>query len=455
MKNMTIENIAASCGGVLHNCDDILKNEVTGVTTDSRAVTAGNLFIAMRGTHDGHDFVPSAIDKGAMCVVVEKAPKDAAYPYIKVTKTAIAIQRIAEFYRVSLGIPVVGITGSVGKTSTKEMIASVLSQKYNVLKTAGNFNNNLGLPLTIFRITEEHEIAVLEMGISHFGEMTDLARTARPNTMVITNIGTCHLEFLKDRDGVFEAKTECFEYVDFENGIVVLNGEDDKLAKVDQVHGRAPIFYGCDDSFRVYADNIQPRGIEGISCTINMDDRSFDVLIPVPGRHQVMNALAGAIVGSVYGLTDEEIKAGIESLEPLGGRFKILKNIGMTVIDDCYNANPMSMKASLGVLSDVEERTVAILGDMGELGENEAALHREVGEAAGEMSIDAFVLVGELAKNIAEGIRSVNPDAEILWFATVDEALAEIKDVVRPGDVVLVKASHFMHFDRIVSELTV
>jgi UDP-N-acetylmuramoyl-tripeptide--D-alanyl-D-alanine ligase len=168
-----------------------------------------------------------------------------------------------------------------------------------------------------------------------------------------------------------------------------------------------------------------------------------------------MNALAGAIVGSVYGLTDEEIKAGIESLEPLGGRFKILKNIGMTVIDDCYNANPMSMKASLGVLSDVEERTVAILGDMGELGENEAALHREVGEAAGEMSIDAFVLVGELAKNIAEGIRSVNPDAEILWFATVDEALAEIKDVVRPGDVVLVKASHFMHFDRIVSELTV
>ena len=455
MKNMTIENIAASCGGVLHNCDDILKNEVTGVTTDSRAVTAGNLFIAMRGTHDGHDFVPSAIEKGAMCVVVEKAPKDASYPYIKVTKTAIAIQRIAEFYRVTLGIPVVGITGSVGKTSTKEMIASVLAQKYNVLKTAGNFNNNLGLPLTIFRITDEHEIAVLEMGISHFGEMTDLARTARPNTMVITNIGTCHLEFLKDRDGVFEAKTECFEYVDFENGTVVLNGEDDKLARVDQVHGRAPIFYGCNDSFRVYADNIQPRGIEGISCTINMDDRSFDVLIPVPGRHQVMNALAGAIVGSVYGLTDEEIKAGIESLEPLGGRFKILKNIGMTVIDDCYNANPMSMKASLSVLSDVEERTVAILGDMGELGENEAVLHREVGEAAGEMSIDTFVLIGELSKNIAEGIRSVKPDVEILWFPTVDEALPEIKDVVRPGDVVLVKASHFMHFDRIVSELTV
>lgn len=451
---MTIRNIAVSCGGVLHNCDGILEKEVTGVTTDSRAVSEGNLFIAMRGTHDGHDFVPSAIEKGAMCVVVEKAPKDASYPYIKVTKTAIAIQRIAEFYRIELGIPVVGITGSVGKTSTKEMIAAVLAQKYNVLKTAGNFNNNLGLPLTIFRLTEEHEIAVLEMGISHFGEMTDLARTARPNTMVITNIGTCHLEFLKDRDGVFEAKTECFEYVDFEDGVVVLNGEDDKLARVDQVHGRAPIFYGRDASFRVYADNIKPLGIEGISCTINMDDRSFDVRIPVPGRHQVLNALAGAIVGSIYGLTDEEIKAGIESLEPISGRFHIFKKIGYTVIDDCYNANPMSMKASLSVLADVEGGTCAILGDMGELGENEAALHREVGEAAGEMSIDSFILIGELSKNIAEGIRSVKPDANILWYATVDEALPELKEHVSPGDTVLVKASHFMHFDRIVAALT-
>ncbi len=454
MKNMTIENIAASCGGVLHNCDDILKNEVTGVTTDSRAVTAGNLFIAMRGTHDGHDFVPSALNAGAACVVVEKADQDAGYPYIKVKKTAVAIQRIAEFYRMELGIPVVGITGSVGKTSTKEMIASVLAQKYNVLKTAGNFNNNLGLPLTIFRLREEHEIAVLEMGISHFGEMTDLARTARPDTMVITNIGTCHLEFLKDRDGVFEAKTECFEYVDFTHGVVVLNGEDDKLAQVDQVHGRAPIFYGRDASFRVYAENIVPHGIDGISCTICMDDREFDVMIPVPGRHQVLNALAGAAVGSVYGLTDEEIKAGIESLEPIGGRFRGLHKNGCTVIDDCYNANPMSMKASLSVLGDVEERTVAVLGDMGELGENEAALHREVGEAAGGMAVDAFILIGELSKNIAEGIRSVRPDADIAWFPTVPEAVPEIKAKVGSGDVVLVKASHFMQFDRIVDALT-
>ena len=454
MKNLTPENIAKACGGTMVNCENILGREVTAVTTDSRKVTEGCLYIPMKGAKfNGHDFIPQVMEGGALLTLTEKDEAAEGYPYIKVKRTDIAIQRIAEFYRVELGIPVVGITGSVGKTSTKEMIAAVLSQKYNVLKTAGNFNNNLGLPLTIFRITEEHEIAVLEMGISHFGEMTDLARTARPNTMVITNIGTCHLEFLKDRDGVFEAKTECFEYVDFENGTVVLNGDDDKLCRVDQVHGRAPIFYGMDPGMRVYAENIQPLGLKGTACTINIDDRYFDVTVPIPGRHMVMNALAGAAVGSLYGLTDEEIKAGIESLETLGGRFNIVETGKYTVIDDCYNANPMSMKASLGVLNDVEERCVAILGDMGELGENEAALHREVGEYAGEQNIDEYIVVGELSKNIAEAIREVKPEADLHTFETVEELIPALDSLLKEGDIVLVKASHFMGFDRIVEAL--
>ena len=454
MKNLTPENIAKACGGTMVNCENILGRELTAVTTDSRKITEGCLYIPMKGAKfNGHDFIPQVMEGGALLTLTEKDEAAEGYPYIKVKRTDIAIQRIAEFYRVELGIPVVGITGSVGKTSTKEMIAAVLSQKYNVLKTAGNFNNNLGLPLTIFRITEEHEIAVLEMGISHFGEMTDLARTARPNTMVITNIGTCHLEFLKDRDGVFEAKTECFEYVDFENGTVVLNGDDDKLCRVDQVHGRAPIFYGMDPGMRVYAENIQPLGLKGTACTINIDDRYFDVTVPIPGRHMVMNALAGAAVGSIYGLTDEEIKAGIESLETLGGRFNIVETGKYTVIDDCYNANPMSMKASLGVLNDVEERCVAILGDMGELGENEAALHREVGEYAGEQNIDEYIIVGELSKNISEAIREVKPEADLHTFETVEELIPALETLLKEGDIVLVKASHFMGFDRIVEAL--
>ena len=454
MKNLTPENIAKACGGTMVNCENILGREVTAVTTDSRKVTEGCLYIPMKGAKfNGHDFIPQVMEGGALLTLTEKDEAAEGYPYIKVKRTDIAIQRIAEFYRVELGIPVVGITGSVGKTSTKEMIAAVLSQKYSVLKTAGNFNNNLGLPLTIFRITEEHEIAVLEMGISHFGEMTDLARTARPNTMVITNIGTCHLEFLKDRDGVFEAKTECFEYVDFENGTVVLNGEDDKLCRVDQVHGRAPIFYGMDPGMRVYAENIQPLGLKGTACTINIDDRYFDVTVPIPGRHMVMNALAGAAVGSLYGLTDEEIKAGIESLETLGGRFNIVETEKYTIIDDCYNANPMSMKASLGVLNDVEERCVAILGDMGELGENEAALHREVGEYAGEQNIDEYIVVGKLSENISEAIREVKPEADLHTFETVEELIPALDALLKEGDIVLVKASHFMRFDRIVEAL--
>ena len=454
MKNLTPENIAKACGGTMVNCENILGREVTAVTTDSRKITEGCLYIPMKGAKfNGHDFIPQVMEGGALLTLTEKDEAAEGYPYIKVKRTDIAIQRIAEFYRVELGIPVVGITGSVGKTSTKEMIAAVLSQKYNVLKTAGNFNNNLGLPLTIFRITEEHEIAVLEMGISHFGEMTDLARTARPNTMVITNIGTCHLEFLKDRDGVFEAKTECFEYVDFENGTVVLNGEDDKLCRVDQVHGRAPIFYGMDPGMRVYAENIQPLGLKGTACTINIDDRYFDVTVPIPGRHMVMNALAGAAVGSLYGLTDEEIKAGIESLETLGGRFNIVETEKYTIIDDCYNANPMSMKASLGVLNDVEERCVAILGDMGELGENEAALHREVGEYAGEQNIDEYIVVGKLSENISEAIREVKPEADLHTFETVEELIPALDTLLKEGDIVLVKASHFMRFDRIVEAL--
>ena len=453
MRNMTPRNIAAACGGKPVNCESIMDTEITAVTTDSRTVTPGSLYIPIRGeTFDGHAFIGKAREAGALLVLTEKKEAAGDGPYIKVTKTRIAIQRIAEFYRKELNIPVVGITGSVGKTSTKEMIASVLAEKYKTLKTPGNFNNNLGLPLTIFRLTPEDEIAVLEMGISHFGEMTDLARTARPDTMVITNIGTCHLEFLGDRDGVFEAKTECFEYVSYD-GTVILNGEDDKLSRVDQVHGRAPIFYGLDPGKRVYADNIRPLGFKGTACTINMDDRSFDVTVPVPGTHMVLNALAAAAVGALYGLTDQEIRAGIEKVGSLDGRFKVIDTGKITVIDDCYNANPMSMKASCGILDTVDSGTVAILGDMGELGDAEEALHHEVGTFIGGCRIDRFVTVGSLTRNTDLGIRETNPDADVRHYDTVDALLPELASLVREGDAVLVKASHFMKFDRIVEEL--
>lgn len=454
MKNLTVRNIAASCGGTYHGPKELLDREAASVTTDSRKAGKDCLFIPIRGERaDGHDFIAQVMEQGALVTLTEHAEGMPDCPYILVKSTKDAIQKIAGFYRRALGIPVVGITGSVGKTSTKEMIASVLQEKYRVLKTAGNFNNNLGLPLTVFRITEEDEIAVLEMGISHFGEMTDLAETAEPDTMVITNIGTCHLEALKDRDGVFRAKTECFDYVKLD-GSVVLNGEDDKLCQVEEVHGKRPVFYGLSPKFRVYADEIVPQGLAGTKCVIHIDEDEFPVTVPVPGMHMVENALAGAAVGSLYGLTCEEIKRGIEAMSTISGRLNMIENNGLTVIDDCYNANPVSMKASLQVLGTAEGRKIAVLGDMGELGKDEKALHREVGEYAGTLPVDQFLLAGELSKEIEAGILAVSPGADVIRKDTVEEILPEVEKLIGSEGTVLVKASHFMQFERIVHALT-
>ena len=360
---------------------------------------------------------------------------------------------IAEFYLKQLQIPVVGITGSVGKTSTKEVIASVLAQKYNTLKTQGNFNNELGLPLTIFRLRDEHEMAVLEMGISDFGEMHRLAKIARPNTCVITNIGLCHLEFLKSRDGILKAKTEIFDYLQSDDHII-LNGDDDKLVTVQETKGIKPVFFGVENHQGIWADKIKPEGLKGISCCIHAGEESFSVLIPVPGKHSVYNALAATAVGLTYGLTIEEIRKGIESLQSVSGRFHIIEAPNYTVIDDCYNANPISMKASLDVLTDALGRKVAILGDMGELGADERKMHKEVGKHAAEKEIDVLLCVGELSKDMADAAGEVNSKTQVRHFADKEALMKELPEILEKGDTVLVKASHFMEFGEIVEKLS-
>lgn len=384
MKNMTPCRIAEVCGGIYHGTKETGIREIESITTDSRQAAEGCLFVAVKGERvDGHDFIPSVFEKGAACVVCEREPEHPSGSWIQVKSSLQAIKDMAEFYRKQLDIQVVGITGSVGKTSTKEVIASVLSEKYRVLKTLGNFNNELGLPLTVFRLREEHQIAVLEMGISDFGEMHRLSKIARPDVCVITNIGQCHLEYLKDRDGVLRAKSEIFDFMQPE-GRIVLNGDDDKLSAVQEVKGVNPLFFGVESGREIYADEIEPRGLKGIRCRIHAGEESFGVQIPIPGFHMVLNALAATAVGISMGLTTEQVKSGIEKLQSLGGRFHMIEKGDMLIIDDCYNANPVSMKASLDVLKDAERRTVAVLGDMFELGENEASLHREVGVYAGK-----------------------------------------------------------------------
>ncbi|MCI9378745.1 MAG: UDP-N-acetylmuramoyl-tripeptide--D-alanyl-D-alanine ligase [Eubacterium sp.] len=458
MKDMTLKNIAACCGGTYFGDKASLNTAITSVAIDSRKIQAGGLFIPIRGERaDGHDFIPSVMQGGALACLSEHKLDGQANRYILVESTQSALRDIAAFYRRALDIKVVGITGSVGKTSTKEMIASVLKQKFRVHKTEGNFNNEIGLPLTVFGITAEHEIAVLEMGISDFGEMHRLAEIAAPDICVITNIGLCHLENLGSRDGILKAKTEVFSHLNGE-GIVVLNGDDDKLRTVQQVNGKPPIFYTLKEPHHgragVYADGIKPLGMEGVQMTLHISGSSQEVAIPLPGEHNIYNALAAACVGAACGMEIDQICRGISSVRTISGRSNFIQMGCITVIDDCYNANPVSMQASIDVLSSASGRKIAILGDMGELGEDERRLHKETGRYVAQKGIDLLFCTGDLSLEMAQGAREAKGCQTIVSHfpdkrGLLDAAFKEIK----PKDTVLVKASHFMNFPEIVEAL--
>ena len=434
MKNLTLEHIAAACHGTYYGSEEKKSQCIEAVTTDSRKVERGCLFVPIVGARaDGHKFIDQVMKQGALATLSERPLGEVDFPYIQVESSLQAVKDLAAYYLEQLQIPVV-----------------------QVLKTLGNFNNELGLPLTVFRLREEDEIAVLEMGISDFGEMHRLASIAQPNTCVITNIGTCHLENLGDRDGVLKAKTEVFDHLK-PDATVILNGDDDKLVTVKEVQGRRPIYFGLNEEFPLYADEIESKGLKGIACRIHTPKGTFSVVVPIPGHHMVYNALAGTAVGLAYGMELSEIQKGIESLQSLSGRFHIIENEKYTIVDDCYNANPMSMKASLGILKDAMGRKVAILGDMGELGENEKELHREVGTFAGNCGIDLLICVGTLAKEIAGAAKESSIQAEkqleAVSFDTLEELLMHLGEQVKQGDTILVKASHFMNFGKIVEAL--
>ena len=385
MKNLSIENITKACRGTFHGDESILSQEVSGVVIDSRKVQPGYLFVAIDGERvNAHKFIPDTVKAGAMCVVSHEDLGETDFPYILVESTGQALLDIAKLYRDSFDMKVVGITGSVGKTSTKEMIASVLAQKYHVHKTLGNFNNEWGLPITIFDMPEDTEVAVLEMGVNHFGEMRRLSSVASPDICVITNIGIAHLEFFKTREGILQEKSQMIQ--DMKNGgSIILNGDDDLLSKMSPVKGVTPVFFGMGDNCAFRADNIEPQGLRGTSCTITLKDgSSFDCLVPVPGIHMVSK--------------------------------------------------------------------VAVLGNMGELGDTAEALHAEVGTYAAEQNVDLVCGIGDLTRSLVEEA-SKGANTEALWFADNESFIQAIPDIIKDGDNVLVKASHGMNFPQIVHAL--
>lgn len=467
MKYMNISDAVNATDGKWYGSDSDLQKRITSVVSDSRKVEEGSLFVAIPGEKvDGHDFIGQVIESGAVCALSEKILDDEIQSYILVKDTRQALKDLAKYYRDKLDVKVVGVTGSVGKTSTKEMLASVLSEKFSVQKTAGNFNNEIGLPLTVFTVGEEHEIAVLEMGISDFGEMSRLAAIARPDIMVITNIGLCHLENLENRDGILKAKTECFDYLN-EGASVVINGCDDKLATVSEVDGKRPYFFEIDptdtDKFKqidayAYTDIIKSLGLEGTKASIHMlgpnqDAIVSEVTIPVAGVHMVYNATAAAMVGLLLGMTANQITNGISNAQAVSGRGRLIHTDKYLLVDDCYNANPVSMRAELDLLKVTKGRRVAILGDMFELGLEEVKMHYDLGAYA-VSCLDVLICIGELSANMEQGAKD-NTDSKsaIYYFATKEEFLENKDNILVQGDTILIKASHGMNFTIILDEL--
>ncbi len=442
---LTLEEIAAAAGGSLAG-DSV---EITGISTDSRKIEKGCLFVALSGERfDGHSFINEVVQKGAAAVVISRDIQ-CPCPYVRVEDTRLALGDIARYYRRKHDIPFVAITGSVGKTTTKDMIASVLSQKYNTLKTEGNFNNDIGVPLTLFRLEDNTRCAVIEMGMNHFNEISYLTSIAEPDIAVITNVGVSHIENLGSRDGILKAKCEIFESMS-EDSFKVLNGDDDKLITVRDKYKNI-CYYSTERKADIYADNIVPKGIEGIDCTIHWGDISLDVSIPVPGRHMAANALAAAAVAFKLGLTPKEIKTGIETFVPTGKRMDIIKTDKYTIADDTYNANPQSVKAGIDVIASEKGVRCCILGDMLELGDMAAQLHYETGEYAAEKNIDIIVCIGPISENMYRGAADKGGNA--YYFNTQEEFHENIERLIPKGAVVLVKASRGMHFEKTTEKL--
>ena len=453
MKNLTIETIVKVCDGVLYG-EEFRKEsgkEAAGVVLDSRLLKKDYIFIATKGEKvDGHKFIPSVFEQGALAVICETVPEEITGPCILVKDSFAALKQAAMFYRQQLDLKVIGITGSVGKTSTKEFVAGVLSAKYNVWKTQGNFNNEIGLPLTVLQLRDEHEIAVLEMGISDFGEMHRLSEIARPDICILTNIGQCHLEFLGDRDGVLKAKSEIFDFMNPE-GRIFVNGDDDKLIILKETWQEKLVTFGRNQTNDVYAVKEISRGLLGSKIDIEGKVTISDVRISLPGEHMVLNALAAGAVADFLGLTTEEIREGMKKVKAVSGRSNIIPFADFILIDDCYNANPVSMKAAIDLLQSADGRKVAILGDMFELGEEEEKLHYEVGQyTIGK--VDVLICIGNLAKNIYEGAgQGKDGNTGFLYLKEKEELYSKLEQIIMSQDTILLKASHGMGFAELVS----
>ncbi len=455
MKPLKIKEIAEAVG--FSSCDETV---IECIETDSRTISAGSLFVALRGeTFDGHKYVGSALEKGASYALVDHGDEnDSRLIFCKDTEQGFL--DIAGYYRDKFDVKIVGVTGSVGKTTTKEMIAAVLESKFSTLKNQGNLNNRVGMPKTLFNLAEEHECAVIEMGMNQFGEISDLTRRAKPDVAVITNIGVQHIEFLGSREGILKAKMEIREGMK-EGSPLILCGDDDLLGSFEDERFHI-IRYGIDNKdCPITAEAVQ-ESVGETRFLLCANGKKMPAKIPTFGRHNVLNALAAYAVGKEFGMEDEEIIAALNNYVPSGMRQRLVDFKGMTIVEDCYNCGPDSLKAAIAAMASMpcEGKKIMILGDMLELGDFANQLHYDCGKYAAEQKIDRVLSCGELSEHTHRGfVENTYKDALLsVNFADRDmmcEAiLSEIKNgQMKAGDILWFKASNGVHLEEIIKKI--
>jgi UDP-N-acetylmuramoyl-tripeptide--D-alanyl-D-alanine ligase len=451
-----------------------LETTITEAAIDSRQAIPGSLFIAIPGKHvDGHDYVADAFQRGAALALIQHdipgnfkiLPLEKGRPFyqdaeieypvcLMVENTVSALQQIARYWRRKLDIRVIGITGSVGKSTTKEVIAEVLDRRYRTIKSHGNMNNEIGLPLTILKISSETERAVLEMGFYVPGEIAFLCDIALPEIGVVTNIGTVHAERAGSQEDIFRGKSELVRALPA-NGVAILNKDDPWVRKMADLSIAKVFFYGLDSTSDLWADNLEGLGLEGIRFQLHYQQETMHIHLPMIGQHSVHTALRAAAVGLADGLTWQEILDGLRQGHSQLRLTTVRTESGALLLDDTYNASPESMLAALNLLAELEGRKVAVLGDMLELGQYEKQGHEMVGVRAAEVT-DILVTVGKLGHMIAAAAQETGFGSEnITEFENQDEVIKYLKNLLKQGDVVLVKGSHGIRMDRIVAALEV
>jgi UDP-N-acetylmuramoyl-tripeptide--D-alanyl-D-alanine ligase len=420
------------------------------ISTDTRKIEKDNLFIALKGENfNGNDYTVPAVEKGAAIVIVDEVKFKAEElnnrgTIIKVKDTRVALGDLARFYRNKLGIKVVGITGSTGKTSTKDLVAAFLSGKYRVFKTQGNFNNEIGLPLMIFELSKEYDIAVLEMGTSNFGEINRLASIALPDIAAITNVGVAHIEYLKTRENILKEKMCIADFFEEKNSLI-LNCENDMLSTVEKSDMCKLEKIGYDQSYDLHAENLELTSETTGFDVITKDNERYRFTLNMVGEHNVLNALIGIQISRDFGLTFEEMEQGLKNFNATSMRLEFIKKDNFTIINDSYNANPDSMKAALAVLKNYSgTRKIAVLGNMGELGDYANKAHAEVGEFA-RGKADVLLTTGEYGKCYEEGFKE-----NIIVFDTKQELMETLASMIQPNDTILVKASRSARFEEII-----